>query len=46
MGDQGSMVVSEDPRKGLLFREVHAPRREWEDEAAKVEDDGAGRHRR
>jgi len=37
MGDQGSMVISEDPRKGLLFREVHAKRREWEDEAEKVE---------
>ena len=37
MGDEGSMVVSEDPRKGFVFREVHAKRREWEDEAAKVE---------
>jgi len=37
MGDQGTMVVSEDPRLGLIFREVNAPRREWEDEAKKVE---------
>ncbi|UCG34310.1 MAG: hypothetical protein JSU68_06660, partial [Phycisphaerales bacterium] len=37
MGDEGSMVLSEDPRKGLLFREVQAPRREWEDESKKVE---------
>jgi len=37
MGDQGSMVISEDPRKGFIFREVAAPKREWEDEAKKVE---------
>jgi len=37
MGDQGSMVVSEDPRKGFVFRELDAKRREWEDEAKKVE---------
>jgi predicted dehydrogenase len=37
MGDQGSMIVSEDPRKGFIFREVDAKRREWEDEAKKIE---------
>jgi predicted dehydrogenase len=37
MGDQGSMVVSEDPRKGFLFREMTAKRREWEDESEKIE---------
>jgi predicted dehydrogenase len=37
MGDQGSMVISEDINKGFVFREVTAKRREWEDEAEKVE---------
>jgi predicted dehydrogenase len=37
MGTEGSMVVSEDPRKGFVFREVTAKRRDWEDEAAKIE---------
>ncbi|MCH7702134.1 MAG: hypothetical protein IID37_10645 [Planctomycetes bacterium] len=37
MGDQGSLVISEDPRKGFVFREAHAVRKEWEDEAAKIE---------
>ncbi len=41
MGDQGSMVVSEDSRKGFIFREVRAPATEWEDEAAKIEAMGA-----
>jgi predicted dehydrogenase len=36
MGDQGSMVISEDVRKGYFFREVQAKRREWEDDAEKV----------
>ncbi len=36
MGREGSMVISEDPRKGFLFREMTAKRREWEDEAEKV----------
>ncbi len=40
MGDEGSMILSEDPQKCLLFREMHAKRREWEDEAAKVESQG------
>jgi predicted dehydrogenase len=37
MGDQGSLVVSEDPRKGFLFREMAAKRREWEDESETIE---------
>ncbi len=37
MGDEGSLVISEDARKGFLFREVQAKRREWEDEASMVE---------
>jgi hypothetical protein len=41
MGDQGSMVVSEDSRKGFIFREVRAPATEWEDEASKIEAMGA-----
>ena len=41
MGDQGSLVISEDERKGFVFREMAAKRREWEDEASKVEAMGA-----
>ncbi len=37
MGDDGSLVISEDPRKGHMFREVDAKKREWEDESEKVE---------
>lgn len=37
MGDEGSLVISEDSRKGLLFREATAKKREWEDESIKVE---------
>lgn len=37
MGVEGSLVISEDINKGFLFREVTAKRREWEDEASKVE---------
>ncbi len=36
MGDEGSMVVSEDTRKGYFFKEVHAKMREWEDESETV----------
>ncbi|MEM7261527.1 MAG: Gfo/Idh/MocA family oxidoreductase [Planctomycetota bacterium] len=36
MGDEGSMTISEDPRKGHLFREQTAKRREWEDESETV----------
>jgi predicted dehydrogenase len=37
MGDEGTMVVSEDPQHGFMMREVRAAKREWEDESAKVE---------
>jgi predicted dehydrogenase len=37
MGDEGTLVISEDPKKGHIFREKEAKRRDWEDEAAKVE---------
>jgi predicted dehydrogenase len=37
MGTDGSLMISEDPRKGFIFREQEAKRREWEDEASKVE---------
>ncbi|MEW6358377.1 MAG: Gfo/Idh/MocA family oxidoreductase [Planctomycetota bacterium] len=36
MGDEGSLVVSEDTSVGYFFREVQAKRREWEDDAEKV----------
>jgi predicted dehydrogenase len=37
MGTEGSLVISEDTRKGFAFREPEAKKREWEDEANKVE---------
>jgi predicted dehydrogenase len=37
MGTEGSLMISEDPRKGFMFREPEAKKREWEDEASKVE---------
>ncbi|MFQ5807669.1 MAG: Gfo/Idh/MocA family oxidoreductase [Phycisphaerae bacterium] len=37
MGDEGSLVISDDGKTGYITREVHAKRREWEDEAAKIE---------
>ena len=40
MGDEGSLVISDDGHTGQIFREVAAKRREWEDEAAKVESMG------
>lgn len=36
MGTEGTIVISEDPTKNFLFREVKAERKEWEDEADKV----------
>lgn len=41
MGDQGSITVSEDSRKGGFFREVQAKRREWEAESETKDVDGA-----
>jgi predicted dehydrogenase len=37
MGDEGTLVISEDPRKGFIFREQKAKKRQWEDEAEKIE---------
>jgi len=37
MGDEGTLVISDDGKTGQIVREVAAKRREWEDEAAKVE---------
>ncbi len=37
MGTEGTLMISEDPKKGFLFKEVSAPKREWEDEAQKAE---------
>ncbi|MFO0838249.1 MAG: Gfo/Idh/MocA family oxidoreductase [Phycisphaerae bacterium] len=37
MGDEGAIVVSEDSRVGQLYREVHAKKREWENESEKIE---------
>jgi len=37
LGDEGSLVISEDARKGHIFREEQARKREWENEAEKVE---------
>jgi len=36
MGTDGSLVISEDPRTGFLYREVAAEKKDWEDEAEKV----------
>jgi predicted dehydrogenase len=37
MGDEGSIVISEDVNKGFFFREpTSTARRQWEDEAKKV----------
>ncbi len=40
MGDDGTLVISEDARKGIVHREVQARRQAWEDEAVKVEQMG------
>ncbi|MCA9243010.1 MAG: Gfo/Idh/MocA family oxidoreductase [Phycisphaerales bacterium] len=37
MGDQGTLQISDDGKTGYVFREVTAKRREWEDEADKIE---------
>lgn len=37
MGDEGTLLISDDGKTGAIFREVHAKRREWEDEAEKIE---------
>jgi predicted dehydrogenase len=40
MGDEGSLVISEDSRIGELFREAGARRREWEAESKTIEKNG------
>ncbi len=40
MGDEGSLTISDDGKTGYVLREAHAKRREWEDEAEKVEQMG------
>ncbi len=37
MGDEGTLVISEDPTVGYVVREVRAKRREWEDEADTID---------
>jgi len=37
MGDEGTIEISEDTRRGLLFRELEAKRKDWENEASKIE---------
>jgi predicted dehydrogenase len=36
MGDEGTLVLSEDTNVGYMTREVQAKKREWEDNASKV----------
>jgi len=40
MGTEGTLMISEDERKGFMFKEVAAKTREWENEAEKVENMG------
>ncbi|HNT34941.1 MAG TPA: Gfo/Idh/MocA family oxidoreductase [bacterium] len=40
LGTEGALMISEDERRGFMFREVAAKKREWEDEAEKVENMG------
>jgi predicted dehydrogenase len=40
MGDEGTLVISEDPRKGFVFRELAAKTREWENDAKRIESMG------
>lgn len=40
MGDEGSLVISEDASKGFIIREPQAKRKEWENEADKVMEKG------
>lgn len=37
MGDEGTLVISDDGKTGFVFREERAKKREWEDEAEKVD---------
>jgi predicted dehydrogenase len=40
MGDEGTLVISEDVSRGYLIREARAQRREWEDLSEKVQQMG------
>ncbi len=40
MGDEGSIEMSEDTRRGQMLREPEAKRREWEDMSEKIESMG------
>lgn len=40
MGDEGTLMISEDINQGHIFREVRAPRREWEDLTETVQEMG------
>ncbi len=40
MGEQGTVVISEDKSKGRVLRERTAKRRSWEDQASKVKKGG------
>ena len=37
MGHDGTLVISEDPRRGNIFREQAAAKKNWENEADKIE---------
>ncbi len=37
MGHEGTLVLSEDPRRGNVYREQAAPKKTWENEADKIE---------
>ncbi|MCC5827971.1 MAG: Gfo/Idh/MocA family oxidoreductase [Phycisphaeraceae bacterium] len=37
MGDEGTLAISEDPSVGYVLREQEAQRRDWEDDANRVE---------
>ena len=37
MGDEGSLLISDDGKTGQIFREVHAKPKDWEAEAETVE---------
>ena len=37
MGDEGSLLISDDGKTGEIYREVHAKPKDWEAEADKVE---------
>ncbi len=41
LGTQGSFVISEITTKNAMYREARAPKQDWENEAEKIEKDGA-----